>query len=156
MSVRFGLIGFSGLFVALGLVACSPDAPPGVDRDELDAAVSKAIGDPATCVLIGEVGSARLLYRYNSVTACDRELPSCSGPGTTRIGDVLKATAKDRQPRMLSCNSTPDASRGVGWASGPIAGTDLVYAAMMESDRALPGRIMADRLSSAFRRAKRR
>lgn len=154
MSVRFGLIGLSGLVVALGLAACSPDAPPGVDRDELDAAVSRAIGDPATCVMIGKAGSGRLLYRYNSVTACDRELPSCNGPAITKIHDVLKATAKDRQSRALSCNSTADASRGVGWASGAIAGTDLVYAAMMEGDRALPGRIMADRLSGAFRRAK--
>lgn len=154
MSARSTTMGVLGVALILGLAACSPDAPPGVDRDELDAAVSRAIGDPATCVLIGQAGSGRLLYRYNSATACDRELPSCSGPGTTRIGEVLKATAQDRQPRTLSCNSTPDASRSVGWAAGPIAGTELVYAAMMEGDRAFPGRVMADRLSGAFRRAK--
>ena len=154
MSTRLAKISAIGLVAAFGLAACSPGAPPGVDRDELDAAVSRAIGDPATCLLIGQIGSGRLLYRYNSATACDRQLPSCSGPATTRIGEVLKAAARDRQSRTLSCNTTADASRGVGWASGPIAGTDLVYAAMMEGDRAFPGRVMADRLSGAFRRAK--
>lgn len=142
------------LAVTLGLSACAPDAPPGVNRDDLDAAVSKAIGDPTTCVLIGKAGSGRLLYRYNTATACDRELPACDVPGVTRIAAVLKATAKDSQPRTFSCNSTSDTSRGVGWASGPIAGTDLVYAAMMEGDRAFPGRMMADRLAGAFRKAK--
>ena len=142
------------LAAMLGLSACSPDAPPGVNRDDLDAAVSKAVGDPATCVLIGKVGSGRLLYRYNTATACDRELPACDVPGVTKVAAVLKATARDSQPRTLSCNSASDASRGVGWAAGPIEGTDLVYAAMMEGDRAFPGRMMADRLAAAFRRAK--
>jgi hypothetical protein len=154
MSVRFIRMSALGVAAVLGLAACSPDAPPGVDRDELDAAVSKAIGDPATCVLIGKAGSGRLLYRYNTATACDRELPACEVPGVTRITAVLKISARDRQPRTSSCNSAADASRGVGWASGPIAGTDLVYAAMMEGDRAFPGRMMADRLAGAFRRAK--
>lgn len=138
----------------LALSACAPTAPPGVDQDELDAAVSKAIGDPATCVLIGKAGSGRLLYRYNTATACDRELPACDGPGLSKVGKLLERTAKDGQVRQLSCNTRADASRGVGWASGPVAGTDLVYAAMMEGERAFPGRMMADRLEGAFRRAK--
>ena len=140
--------------IALALGACSPTAPPGVDRDELDAAISKAIGDPTTCVLIGKAGSGARVYRYNSATACDRELPACDAPGVTKVGALLAATARDGQARQLSCNSVADASRGVGWASGRIAGTDLVYAAMMEGDRAFPGRMMADRLAGAFRRAK--
>ena len=138
----------------LALAACAPDAPPGVNREDLDAAVSRAIGDPATCVLIAGAGSSRVLYRYNTATACDRELPDCDGPGTTKVGRLLEATAKDRQPRTLSCDSAVAPGRGVGWASGPIAGTDLVYAAMMEGERAFPGRMMADRLAGAFRRAK--
>lgn len=142
------------VLIALALVGCAPTAPPGVDRDELDAAVSKAIGDPATCVLIGKAGSGARVYRYNSATACDRELPACDKAGVTKVGALLDATARDGRPRTLSCNSTADASRGVGWASGPIKGTDLVYAAMMEGDRAFPGRMMADRLDGAFRRAK--
>jgi hypothetical protein len=147
-----------GALAALSLAACSPGGPPGVDRDTLDAEVSKAIGDPASCLLMAKAGSGRVIYRYNSATACARELPACSpdgkAVGKTKVGDLLKAAAKDRQPRQLSCDSAPDGSRGVGWAAGPIAGTELVYAAVMEGDRSFPGRMMADRLEGAFRRAK--
>ncbi len=142
------------LALALGLAACSPTAPPGVNRDDLDAAISKAVGDPNTCVLIAEAGSGKRLYRYNSATTCAKEFPACDGPGVRKVADLLDETAKDRTPRQLSCNTLADASRGVGWAAGPIQGTDLVYAAMMEGDRAFPGRMMAERLDGAFRRAK--
>lgn len=125
-----------------------------MDRDALDEAVARAIGDPSTCVLIAEAGSGRVNYRYNTPAVCGRAFPACDGPGTRKLKALLEATARDRQPRTLSCNTQADASRGVGWASGPIAGTDLVYAAMMEGDRAFPGRMMADRLETAFRRAK--
>lgn len=145
------------LLGALALASCAPGAPPGVDRDELDAQVSKAIGDPASCLLIAKTGSNRVLYRYNTATACDRELPNCTAEGQPqgklKVKALLEATSKDGQPRTLSCSSTADRSRGVGWASGPIAGTDLVYAAMMEGDRSFPGRMMAERLEGAFRRA---
>ena len=142
------------LFAAALLAACSPDAPPGVDKLQLDEAVSQAVGDPNSCVLIAEKGSGRVLYRYNTATACAKEYPACDAPGARKVGDLLEATAKDGRPRLLSCNTVADASRGVGWASGPIAGKDLVYAAVMEGDRAFPGRMMADRLEGAFRRAK--
>lgn len=137
---------------ALTLAACAPGAPKGVDKDTLDAAISKAIGDPSSCLLIAEQASGKLVYRYNTHTACARALPACNGDSnaTQTIDQVLKATEKDGQARTLSCSSTADASRGVGWAAGPIPGKGLVYAAMMEGDRAFPGRMMADRLSSAF------
>jgi hypothetical protein len=137
----------------LTLCACSPGAPKGVDKDELDAAVSRAIGDPASCLLIAEQATGKLVYRYNTHTACARSLPSCdpATPGGAQTLDaLLKATLKDGQPRTLSCSSTADASRGVGWAAGPIPGKGLVYAAMMEGQRAFPGRMMAERLSRAF------
>jgi hypothetical protein len=139
----------------LALVACSPGAPKGVDKDTLDAAVSRAIGDPNTCLLIAEQATGKLVYRYNSHTACARALPACvgDGPATQTVDQLLRATLKDGQPRTMSCSSTPDASRGVGWASGPIPGKGLVYAAMREGDRAFPGRMMADRLSTAFKDA---
>ncbi len=135
------------------LAGCSPDAPKGVDKDVLDAAVSQAIGDPNSCLLIAEQDSGKLVYRYNSHAACDRQLPSCQGspPSLQTVDDLLKATRKDGQARTSSCNSTADGSRGVGWASGAIAGKGLVYAAMMEGDRAFPGLMMAERLSHAFK-----
>jgi len=143
--------------ILLALGACSPGAPKGVDKETLDAAVSRAIGDPATCLLIAEQGSGKLVYRYNSRIACDRSLPACAAPGAGKpqqtINQLLKATLKDGQDRTLSCSSTVDASRGVGWASGPIPGKGLIYAAMMEGDRAFPGRMMADRLARAFKDA---
>ena len=144
---------------ALGLLgACSPDAPKGVDKETLDAAVSRAIGDPSTCLLIAEQSNGRLVYRYNNHLACDRKLPACTANGQPGAvlqspDDLLKATLKDGQERTLSCSSSTDASRGVGWASGPIPGKGLVYAAMMEGDRAFPGRMMADRLARAFKAA---
>ena len=138
---------------AVALSACSPGAPKGVDKDALDAAVSRAIGDPGSCLLIAEQVSGKLVYRYNTHTACARPLPACAGAanGQQTIEDLLKATRQDGQTRTLSCSSTADASRGVGWASAPIPGKGLVYAAMMEGSRAFPGRMMADRLSRAFR-----
>jgi hypothetical protein len=138
------------------LGACSPGAPKGVDKDQLDAAVSRAIGDPASCLLIAEQASGKLVYRYNTHTACARPLPACGGTGDgglQTIEQLLKATVKDGQVRMMSCSSTADASRGVGWAAGPIPGKGLVYAAMMEGDRAFPGRMMAERLARAFKDA---
>jgi len=140
---------------ALTLAACSPGAPKGVDKDTLDAAISRAIGDPASCLLIAEQASGKLVYRYNTHSACARALPACNGAAndTQTIDQLLKATEKDGQAHMLSCSSTADASRGVGWASGPIPGKGLVYAAMMEGDRAFPGRMMADRLANAFKAA---
>jgi hypothetical protein len=141
---------------ALALAACSPSAPPGVDRAALDEQVSRAIGDPNSCLLIAQADSGKLYYRYNSHTACDREFPSCEGGGQakTKLAQLLERTVHTRAAVQLSCDSEPDGSRGVGWAAGPIAGTDLVYAAMMEGDRAFPGRMMAERLEGAFRRAK--
>lgn len=137
---------------ALAVAGCAPKAPDGVDKAKLDAAVSKAIGDPSTCVLIAEAGG-RQVYRYNTHIACGRVLPSCVASGTQTVADLLKQTAADREPRMASCDSLADGSRGVGWASGPIEGKPLVYAAMMEGDRAFPGRMMAARLARAFKDA---
>ncbi len=147
----------SALVIAAGLAAamlsaCSPDAPPGVDKAALDEAVSRAVGDPNTCVLIAETGG-RTLYRYNTATTCAKRYPDCQGGGDMAVGDLLEAAAKDGQPRYLSCPTTADRSRGVGWAAGPVAGKNQVYAAVMEGDRAFPGRMMADRLEGAFRRA---
>lgn len=141
------------LGLVLSVAACAPGAPPGVDKARLDDAISRAIGDPASCLLIAKAGGGRTLYRYNSATACGRTLPACDGPSQRTVTDLLKATAADGKARTLSCDTLPDGSRGVGWASGPIEGTDLVYAAMMEGDRAFPGLMMADRLKGAFRRA---
>ena len=136
----------------LALAACSPGAPEGVDKAALDDAVSRAIGDPNSCLLIAERGSGDVVYRYNSATACAREWPSCEGGGSRQLKDLLATTANDGQVRTLSCDSL-DPARTVGWAAGPVPGRPLVYAAVMEGERTFPGLMMADRIASAFKRA---
>jgi hypothetical protein len=146
----------AGLLVlaAVGLSACSGGLPKGVDEEKVDSEISSAIGDPNTCVLVGEQGSGKIVYRYNTHTACARKLPDCAASGATlqTVDDLLKAVAKDGQPRAMSCNSAADGSRGVGWAAGTLngKGKGLVYAGVMEGDRALPGRIMNERLADAL------
>lgn len=136
---------------ALTLGSCAPGAPKGIDKAKLDDAISRAIGDPATCLVITEQATGKLVYRYNSHTACGRSLPSCDGAGERTVGDLIALTRKDGQSRALSCYTRSDSSRGVGWASGPLPGKGLVYAALMEGERSFPGRMMADRLARAFR-----
>jgi hypothetical protein len=138
-----------GLAVA-ALAACGPRLPKGVDADELKAAISNAVGDPNTCMLIGRQGSGEVIWRYNTHTTCARALPACDAPRLRSVDDLLKTTAKDGQARELSCNSVADGSRGVGWSSGVIQGRGLVYAAVMEGPRALPGRIMSDKIEGAL------
>jgi hypothetical protein len=135
---------------AVVLTACSPGLPKGVDRDKLDEGISSVVGDPNTCVLLGARTDGKTLYRYNSHTACDRKLPACDHPGLQTLDDLLKATAHDGQPRALSCNTAADGSRGVGWASGVLPKTGTVYAAVMEGNRAFPGRMIAERLADVF------
>jgi hypothetical protein len=132
--------------LGLALAACSPGAPKGVDKDKLDAAVSDAIGDPASCLMIAERGSGRIVYRYNTATVCDRALPSCEGPGARKVKDLAELVAKDGRPRKLSCLTTADASRGVSWAAAPLPAKGYVYAAVMEGTRTFPGMMMADRI----------
>ncbi|WP_091740969.1 hypothetical protein [Phenylobacterium immobile] len=139
--------------LALMLAACGPRLPDGVSKETLDGAVARAIGDPNTCVLIADAKSGRQIYRYNDHAACDAKLPACETPETRDTGALLEAVARDGRPRRLSCNTVADASRGVGWAAGPVPGRPLVYAAVMEGDRAFPGLMMADRLERAFKRA---
>jgi hypothetical protein len=143
----------AALVAALALAACAPGAPQGTDKATLDEAVSRAIGDPNTCVLIARRDGGKVVYRYNTATTCDRELPACDGPGARKLKDLLEQAVADGQSRNLSCNTTADGSRGVSWAAGPIAGRPLVYAAVMEGNRVFPGLMMADRLSRAWTRA---
>ena len=63
--------------LAATLSACAPGAPAGVDKAKLDDAVSRAIGDPGTCVLIGDGG--KVVYRYGTNVICGRKLPTCEG-----------------------------------------------------------------------------
>lgn len=144
------LVAAALMVAALALAACGPQLPKGVDPDKLDQAVSDAIGDANTCLLIGRQGSGAVVWRFNTHTVCARAWPACDGPRSRTVDDLLKATARDGQTRTLSCSSQADGSRGVGWSSGVIGERGLVYAAVMEGPRALPGRIMADKVEGAL------
>jgi hypothetical protein len=149
-ALRLGSAGLALAAAAL-LAACGPRLPKGVDPDKLNDAVSDAIGDPNTCMLIGRQGSGQVVWQYNTHTTCARTLPACDTRGSRTVDDLLKAVAKDGKVRELSCDSAPDGSRGVGWSSGVIQGRDLVYAAVMEGPRALPGRIMSEKIEDALK-----
>jgi hypothetical protein len=145
-----------GLAVALTvsaalLGACAPKAPAGVDKNVLDEAISQAIGDPGTCVLIAHKGE--VIYQYGTHMVCGRVLPTCEGEGTRTLGDLLKAAPASGDPKTASCRSNPEKTRIVAWAAGPVAGRDYVYAAVMEGDLTPPGIVIADKLKTAFRRA---
>jgi hypothetical protein len=142
----------SALILAALLAACAPKAPAGVSKDKLDDAVGGAIGDPATCVLIAERPSGKIVYQFNNHIACGRLLPACAGGAARQtVQQLLRATLADGRPRMTSCTWSNDPSKGISWASGPIPGKNLTYAALMEGQRALPGRMMAERLEDAFK-----
>ena len=139
-----------GLSVAV-LAACSPTAPKGVDKAVLDEAVSRAIGDPGTCLLIAEGG--KTVYQYGTHMVCGRSLPTCEGAGTQTLEQLLKATPADAERKTASCRSNPERTRIVAGAAGPVAGRDMVYAAVMEGDLVPPGIVVADKLRTAFQRA---
>lgn len=139
----------TGFLAAAALAGCSPGAPEGVDKARLDLAVSDAVGDPNTCVLIGKTGSASLVYRFGPHAVCDRPMPSCQGQAQRTVRDLLKAAAGGR-PETSSCPSNADRSRGMGWAAGPIPGKALTYAAVMEGENTPPGLIIAEKLERAF------
>ena len=135
------------------LAACAPPSGRGLPKDALDDAIGRAVGDPSTCVLLADRASGKVVYRYGDEFTCRRALPRCDGPGTlTALGALPSAASA---PRLVSCPSSPDGSRTVGWAAGRAANTrrDLVYSAVMEGERALPGHEMAARLADAFANA---
>lgn len=139
------------LFLSLSLAACGPKAPEGVDRAALDGAINQAVGDPGTCVLIAEAGG-RQVYRFGTHAVCGRKLPACAGEEVRTAGDVLRLVADGRQVDTASCAS-PSPGRRVAWAAGPIVGSKLVYAAVMEGPNTPPGIVVADKLQTAFRKA---
>jgi hypothetical protein len=152
----------AGAFIALmggaGLALCACSKPPaaarGLSADALDAAIGPTIGDPTTCVLLADPASGKIVYRYGQMFNCERPLPACDRQGTL-TGKTALARAVTPGGRTASCPSTSDGSRSVGWAEGRTQDTrrDLIFSAVMEGQRALPGQEMAARLADAFQQA---
>jgi len=142
----------AGLLLAALLVsACTPNAPQGVDKAMLDQAIGKTVGDPGTCVLIAEGG--KTVYRFGSNVVCGRKLPACGGALARTPDELLEEALTNKVPMTASCPSNPEGSRLVAWASGPIEGHDMVYAAVMEGAQVPPGVVIADKLGAAFKAA---
>ncbi len=135
---------------ALTLDACSGGAAK-LPSDKLDAAIGAAIGDPTTCVVIADRATGKSLYRYGESFNCLRAMAACDRPGTL---NAMRALALAATPggRGASCASNAEASRGVSWAEGVVAGANppLIYSAVMEGQAALPGIEMNTRLARAF------
>lgn len=134
-----------------GTTAGARGADPRLPSAALDQAIAAGIGDPTTCVLLADPSTGKILYRYGELFNCVRGLPACDRPGNLTATDALKlATAAGA--RETSCNSAADGSRTVGWAEGRAAHAKrpLIYSAVMEGQRALPGHEIAARLADAF------
>jgi len=150
LTIRTPLLALATLAL---VAACAPTPPSarGINKAALDSTVGAAIGDPSTCLLLADRASGRVVYRYGDHMQCDRPLPACDRPGTLGVDGALALAA---QPGgwFASCASVPDGSRRVGWAAAraPMTRRDLVYAARMEGERALPGREINARLADAF------
>jgi hypothetical protein len=126
----------------------------GLPTNQLDNQIAAAIGDPTTCVLVADAASGKVVYRYGDDFNCVRGLPACDAPGLISANTALQFAAKPGG-RFASCNSLPDGSRTVGWAEGPVQSSTrkLVYSAVMEGQRTLPGREINARLYDAFQKA---
>lgn len=143
------------LVVAL-LAGCSPKLPAGVEEERLANVVGRAIGSPSTCVIVADATGKRI-WRGGGYITCSRNLPNCEG-ATVTAEAVLKASL-GKPARFLSCPSPSGGVNTVGWAMGPVpagegkTSSGLRYVAVMEGERALPGREVQDRVEGAFEKA---
>ena len=145
------------LLIAAGLTlaACSPKLPSGVDQQQLSDAVGRAIGGPNTCVLLADK-AGKVVWTGGGYITCARNLPTCGG-ATTTAQTVLEG-AVGKPSRFASCSSGTGVNT-VGWAMGPVpvsagkADLGLSYVAVMEGERALPGREVQERVEEAFAKA---
>lgn len=150
---------FALVATSVALAACQPPAPKGVQAQALQDAVSDAIGDPNTCVVIVEKGSGAVVWRFGDFTTCATSRPACDGAAATLTTDELSKLAAAGDARTTSCNASGEGGDRVGWASGPITPSpgaqygDLAYAANMQGPSVLPGREIKARVESAFKKA---
>ena len=131
--------------VLMMLAACAPKGPEGVDPDILAQAVGQSVGDPGTCVVLAERETGKIVWKSAKSYVCARTLPSCVTSAERSVEDLAKEAAKGGV-LMTGCSN-------VTWAAGPTRRENLVFAAVMQGERALPGIEIARRLDKAFERA---
>jgi hypothetical protein len=154
MRRALALAAIAGL-IAVQLCACAPKSAQGLNTSLLDNQIAAAVGDPSTCVLLADAKTGQVVYRYGTDFNCRRTLPACDFSGALNARAALQYATRPGG-RMASCASVADGSRQVGWAQGRVQSTrgrDLVFSAVMEGERALPGHEMNARLYDAFQKA---
>ena len=142
--------------LAFGALAagCAPPLPKSVDPQALETAIEDAVGDPNTCVLVGQARTGRVVWTYGTAGICGKVWPACNGTEARTVGGLLKTAGREGAEIRASCPSNPDRSRTVAWAAGPVPGQpDLVFTAVMEGARTPPGLVLGDKLRGAFERA---
>ena len=141
---------------ALTLSACSPKLPEGVDEARLSEAVGRAIGGPNTCVMLADK-AGKVVWKAGGYITCARILPTCAGP--TATAQAVLEGAAGRPARFVSCPTGTGGVNTVGWAMGLVPVGEgrpdrgLSYVAVMEGERALPGREVQERVERAFVKA---
>lgn len=150
--------GLVGTLLVAGLLAgCAPKLPQGIDEERLTETIGRAIGSPSTCVIIADAKGA-MVWRAGGYITCSRNLPSCEGGQPVTAEAMLKASL-GKPARFISCPSAAGGANTVGWAVGPVPTSegkpqrDLTYVAVMEGERALPGREVQERVERALARA---
>lgn len=133
--------------------ACAPPLPKGVDAQALETAVEDSVGDPNTCVLVGQAGTGRVVWTYGTNVSCGKVWPACNGTEARTVGGLLKTAGREGAEIWASCPSNPDRSRTVAWAAGSVPGRpELVFTAVMEGANTPPGIVLGDKLRGAFER----
>ncbi len=148
----------AGLILVAGLLAgCAPKLPEGIDEARLTESVGRAIGSPSTCVMVADASGA-VVWRAGGYITCARNLPTCAG-GQPVIAEVVLKSAVGKPARFASCPTGTGGVNTVGWAMGPVPTSEgkparnLTYVAVMEGERALPGREVQERVERAFEKA---
>ena len=145
------------VLVAGLLAGCSPKLPEGIDEVRLTDGVGRAIGSDSTCVLLANA-KGKVVWRGGGYITCARNLPSCAG-GPPVIAEAVLKEALGKPARFASCPTGTGGANTVGWAMGPVPtgegkpARNLTYVAVMEGERALPGREVQERVERAFERA---
>jgi hypothetical protein len=141
------------LSLAALAAGCAPPLPRGVDPLALEAALDDAVGDPNTCVLVGQARTGRLVWRYGSHGTCGKVWPACNGVEARTVEGLLRTAGREGAEIRASCPSNADRSRSVAWAAGPVPGQpDLVFTAVMEGAKTPPGVVVGDKVRSALQR----
>lgn len=148
----------AGLFLTAVLLAgCAPKLPAGIDEARLTDSVGRAIGSASTCVIVADASGA-MVWRAGGYITCARNLPTCAG-GQPVVAEVVLRDAIGKPARFASCPTGTGGVNTVGWAMGPVPTSEgkparnLTYVAVMEGERALPGREVQERVERAFTKA---